>query len=676
MGQSIHKFATSFGISKATRAFTVAGLLIVLSACGGQEAYRQHSTPKGEVQPTGATTQVFDPETKETKNTGFIAAGSKDTYVELQNAIVTNLDNELASAIEDVRISRLDENGKVTRGEPRSLYVKLQLKKSFSRTNSPAEFDMPLVRDQNRLAATNVNQIATSLSSNGIPLRATAVCRNTNCAQIELRVERQAATPAPAPLTAPAVTAAAENGAVPTAVPVAPAVPQAGLIYTVSHPHAEVLKPKTPQAVEDASLREIEQRLQRGAVVTQESFSVVGGASRSKVRIDPNETGVSAFEFETPVVDTAEVAPQVGQGRTATNGRADVRILGIDPETSDMMVEVAAPAARNIGRRAKTSAALRFAIINDEAALGTPEQNTFEAVATGSEMTGPAGGDPAEIVVTAPTQGKGLFPTSPGSDEKIVSQTNRMAHYGKDSFVQTMIRNNAQIKAKVKLAREYGPKVTPYVVRVFEALGLTPDLAYIMLIESSYLIDGNYNPLQITTANSTGTAFGPWQILNMTAQAIKKITRQPFQYAPVTGRGSRRVAPASDDRGYLVQSTYMAASYLKYIIDTYDFQEEPIMAIVGYNRGDGYAGRAARQYYNRFKNYAIDFATVRRFNMVNAHGKLYAHMFLAFREVGQNPTKYGIGEIVPTEPSRDIRRLMRKGGPVPPNYFNEKIRPL
>lgn len=668
------KFATSFGFSKATRILAVSGLLIFVSACAGQEAYRQQSTPTGEGQPTGATTEVYDPDTNETKSAGYIAAGSKDSYVQLQNSIVPNLDSELAAAIDDVSITRLDVNAHITRSEPHSLQVKVQLKKSFSRSNMPVQFDMPLVHDGDRLVATNINQIKTSLSQNEVPLRASAFCRTLSCAQIELRIERQSAKSTVTPPTPPAAASAKENGGVSTAVPAAPSVPQAGLIYTVSNPHAEVLKPKTPVPVGDNSIREIEQRLQSGAEVTQESFSVVGGASRSKVRIDPNDAGTSAFEFETPVVDTAEIAPQVGQGRTSSNARTDVRILGIDPETSDMMVEVAAPTAR--GQVAKPGGALRFSIINEDVQPAADDRTALDAVSTGSEMAGPVGGDPTEIVVTAPSlTGKGLFPTTPGNDE-IVKQSSRMAHYGKDSFVQTMIRNDSQIKEKVRLAREYGPKVTPYVVRVFEALGITPDLAYIMLIESSYLIDGNYNPLQITGANATGTAFGPWQILNMTAQSIRKVTGKPFQYSPVTGRGSRRVAPSTDDRGYLVQSSYMAASYLKYIIDTYDFKDEPIMAIVGYNRGDGYAGRAARQYFSRFKNYAIDFATVRRFNMVNAAGKFYAHKFLAFCEVGQNPEKYGIGPIIQAEPSREIRRLIRKGGPVPPNYFNERIRPL
>lgn len=692
-GQDLLKLSTSFGFLKSTRILCVIALLS-LTACGGQNAFRNSSTPMGKPQPTGASTTVYDPDSRQVVKTGFIAAGSKDGFVELQNSVAANLDQQLSAAIEDVTITPLDENGRVTKATPKSLQVKVKLNSSFSRTTAPAEFLIPLTREGDRLVANRIEQSPAApdqrAPKNAVALLASASCKG-ECRQVELKLERKSNVTTPPKSSASGSTSSPTAGTPTATTPTPPAIPQAGLIYTISHPRAEVLRPRDPQPTEDRTLRSIEDRISNGADVTQESFSVVGGASKSRVRIGTQPTGESDFEFETPVVDTADVAPEVGQGRTAMNARTDVRVLGIDPETSDMMVEVAAPTApAPRGRKAapaKPAPTIRFSLtnelLNDTTVVAPPASTNPSARPSGAALAGPVKTPPPpqapsaegdEIVVTAPrtTAGKGLFPTS-ADEAGPLAQSNRFAHYGKDSFVQAVIRNDRNIKQKVGLAREHAPKVSPYIGRVFEALGLSPEFAYIMLNESGYLLDGKYDPLVHTQSDPGGSAFGPWQILNMTASGIRNVSGQPFQYTPIRGVGRNRNTPAADDRGYLLQATYMAASYLKYIMTTYHFEDEPVMTVIGYNRGDGYARNFARTFAARFKNYSIDFATVRKFNMARTD---YAHRFLAFREVGQNPEKYGMEPVVQTAPATDIKRLSRKNGPLPPNYFNARIKSL
>lgn len=695
-GQNLLKLSTSFGFLKAPRAIAMIALLS-LTACGDQNAFRNSSTPMGKPQPTGASTTVYDPDSREVVRASFIAAGSKDGFVELQNSVAANLDQQLSAAIQDVTITPLDENGRVTKATPRSLQLKVKLNSSFSRTTAPAEFLMPLTREGDKLVANRIEQTGVApdqrTPKNAVALLASVSCKG-ECRQVELKLERKSETTA---ATKPAATTSAPTAGTPTATTPKPAAtPQAGLIYTISHPRAEVIRPRDPQPTEDRTLRSIEDRISNGADVTQESFSVVGGASKSRVRIGTQPTGESDFEFETPVVDTADVAPEIGQGRTSTNARTDVRVLGIDPETSDMMVEVAAPATpAPRGRKAapaKVAPTIRFSLTNeilnsDTNVTAPPASANPTSRPSGAALAGPVKTPPPptadpttdadagkEIVVTGRrfTPGKGLFPTS--ADEPVaLAQSSRFAHYGNDSFVQGIIRNDRNIKQKVGLARTHAPKVSPYIGRVFEALGLSPEFAYIMLNESGYLLDGDYDPLVHTQSDPGGSAFGPWQILNMTASGIRKVSGQPFQYTPIRGVGRNRNTPAADDRGYLLQATYMAASYLKFIMTTYHFEDEPVMTVIGYNRGDGYARNFARTFAARFKNYSINFATVRKFNMARTD---YAHKFLAFREVGQNPEKYGMEPVVQTAPAADIKRLSRKNGPLPPNYFNARIKSL
>lgn len=693
-GQNLLKLSTSFGFLKSARTLCVIALLS-LTACGDQNAFRNSSTPMGKPQPTGASTTVYDPDSRQVVKAGFIAAGSKDGFVELQNSVAANLDQQLSAAIQDVTITPLDENGRVTKATPKSLQVKIKLNSSFSRTTAPAEFLMPLTREGDRLVANRVEQTAPapdqSAPKNAVALLASVSCKG-ECRQVELKLERKSNVTTAAKASTSTNTPSTSAGTPTATTPTPPATPQAGLIYTISHPRAEVLRPRDPQPTEDRTLRSIEDRISNGADVTQESFSVVGGASKSRVRIGTQPTGESDFEFETPVVDTADVAPEVGQGRTSMNARTDVRVLGIDPETSDMMVEVAAPAPpAPRGRKAapaKPAPTIRFSLtnelMNDTTVVAPPGAANPSTRPSGAALAGPVKtppppaatssteGDEIVVVGTRSTPGKGLFPTS-GEEAAPLAQSNRFAHYGKDSFVQALIRSDRNIKQKVGLAHDHAPKVSPYIGRVFESLGLSPEFAYIMLNESNYLLDGKFDALVHTNSDPGGSAFGPWQILNMTASGIRKVSGQPFQYTPIRGVGRNRNTPAADDRGYLLQATYMAASYLKYIMTTYHFEDEPVMTVIGYNRGDGYARNFARTFAARFKNYSIDFATVRKFNMARTD---YAHRFLAFREVGQNPEKYGMEPVVQTAPATDIKRLSRKNGPLPPNFFNARIKSL
>src|SRR5690606_4702008 len=108
-----------------------------------------------------------------------------------------------------------------------------------------------------------------------------------------------------------------------------------------------------------------------------------------------------------------------------------------------------------------------------------------------------------------------------------------------------------------------------------EKLDVTPEIGYILLLESGYLKGPSYPALE---RNPRGTALGPWQIIDDTAEYIRDISSIEFI---ITG-------DKNDDRTFGMNSTIMGGIYARSLLQ----KHEAGLAIAGYHGGQGTAANA------------------------------------------------------------------------------------
>src|SRR5690606_15443292 len=129
-----------------------------------------------------------------------------------------------------------------------------------------------------------------------------------------------------------------------------------------------------------------------------------------------------------------------------------------------------------------------------------------------------------------------------------------------------------------------------------------------------------------------GSAFGPWQIINAAAKDIRRFSGVPFHIIDIRNR----VWDPRDDRGFLLQSTYMAAIYLKSICDK--FNQDQALCPIAYHMGpNGAVGtlEATAQKINsedsldRLTKYQVTFDMVAQYRMAPQDKIDYGMKFLA-----------------------------------------------
>lgn len=624
-------------LKKIAKILISLGVFTLLTACGPHGPVRTSIAPLAEPQATGGKTRLMNPDTSEVIETRYISAGHKTTFARIEQTLGAQNDFVLANQIHGLEVSSLDSS---------RLFIRLKLTNQTQAVDflaKPADSNYTLQRKKEQTQE---------------PLGVRAECETEDCLKVSLyfkRFRKQADK--------------TYKGGDKTA----------GVLYTKTSPRAELLKQTSDEEALPHSLREIDETLRRDAKIEQTSFSVVGAKSQAKIQILGRDGKSSLLAFSTPLVDTSEVAPLADQN-------SNVRLLGVDPDTNDMMIEVLDSGlpmvqgqALESRQRVTARSAVRFTLLNrypenvrswsDVLAPNQPEQKAptpQDLIEEALDKVAQQEAAEQRAAEFAAQLTGGLFPTNK-KNLAAYRQSQSFAKFGSDAVTKNLL---GSAKAKVRAAIPNAPHVSELLREVFESLDMTTEFSYIMLIESNYLIDGKFNPSVITQAAKCGTAFGPWQIVNNTALAIQRLSKVGFKYVPIRGCGNKRAFSNEDDRGYLVQSTYMAAHYLKYLIRTYKLESEPIMAVVGYNQGDSGPANARQAFFRRFKNYNIDYRMVRKFNMAKTS---YANQFLAYREVGQNTSRYGLAAVPKEALNSGIKRLSRSGAPTPQKSIEQKV---
>ena len=163
---------------------------------------------------------------------------------------------------------------------------------------------------------------------------------------------------------------------------------------------------------------------------------------------------------------------------------------------------------------------------------------------------------------------------------------------------------------------ERGAPYLPYITRELDRRGMPADLALLPIVESAY------DPF----AYSHGRAAGLWQMIPGTARRFG--IQQNWWY---------------DGRRDVLDSTRAALDYLQFLHDKFD--GDWLLAIAGYNSGEGTVARAIRR--NRAAGKPIDFWNLRLPRETSA----YVPKLLALSQLVADPGAFGLSlpEIVDQE---------------------------
>ncbi len=167
--------------------------------------------------------------------------------------------------------------------------------------------------------------------------------------------------------------------------------------------------------------------------------------------------------------------------------------------------------------------------------------------------------------------------------------------------------NRSRSQFETILARS--GKYMPMISKVLREEGLPEELAYLALIESSF----------ITSAKSRQGAVGLWQFIPSTARLY-----------------GLRIDSWVDERRDPVKSTRAAAAYLK---DLHSYFGRWYLATAAYNAGQGRIDRAMQ------RTGAKDFWTLSHKARLSEETRNFVPKFVAVSLIATNPKKYGLGEV-------------------------------
>lgn len=601
--------------SRLSLIFSTALMLSVAACTPGRNSF----DPSNEV--TGHTRVVRDSDTKKPVRAPYTIAGSKVSFARLVKELGNRTDALLAQSVRDTEVQKQGD--------------KLVIRVTFEQTSlsTPKEITLHATMKPSNggLRSSEVVQA----SPGATRFSAFVFCPQPDCKRVEIRLQKQMQ------LTDSKPAAAAKN--------------EVGILVTKASPIVQLMRRRSNVPYVSTPLRALETALPANRAGTvraeQKSVVVVEGPSFAKVWLPAAPQ--PAFYLLAELFDTSMVVSDIKfaqiNGKTVRG-----RLVGNDSSRGDIMVEI---------------------VDGNETAMLQIERDKSDI--------DPEDADENEVAVSngpALEPGKAVF-EGKSSDPKVRAASADLAGYG--SHPETQKQVQWLMKNDPKGLRGFftnAPNVSPVISNVLEAIRVSPEFGYILPVESEYLKSGTFNSTQVTLirTNANNSAFGPWQIINKTAKEIKTKSGENFNYVPVN---YMRWDP-NDDRGYLVQSTYMAGFYISKLADA--FPHDRALALLAYHAGPtGAENRVSDAKRKMQKALASRLQTisradmtlgaVKKYRMVADESLKYAFRVLAWREIGQNPTKYGFGNIQPVRSEAFKKRLSRPNGPVPPALRNVRL---
>lgn len=601
--------------------------LLVLTACAGGS----NSFAPGNNQ-TGHSKVVRDTDTKTKVRANYTIAGSRVSFARLVKELGPRTDVLLAQSVLDTNVQRLNANNQEVEQNPSQLVVTIRFTKTSLSMPEQIQLRARMSASSGGLRANDVVQDAPGASY----FVAHIFCPQTDCKRVEIRLINRT-----------------QSASKPTAGTLKTARNEVGILYSTSTPAIQLMRRRNAIPYASSSLRSLESALPDSSAGKihgrQKSVVVVEGPSFANVWLGGARGTAPIINLMAELFDTSTVVSEI-KSATIDGKRVIGRLVGNDSNRGDLMVEVA---------DGNESAMLQ--IEKDKTDLDPEDKD--ETLADRGQ-SGPS-----------MESGKAVFAVT-SADPKVRQASADFANYTNHprtvEQIQWLLKNDPK---GIRGFFLHAPNVSPIIGEVLQSIRVTPEFAYVLPVESSYLKAGNFNATQVTGArpsarNRNPSAFGPWQIVNATAFDIKRRSGEDFNLHFIR----QKKWDPNDDRGYLVQSTYMAGLYMSLLGDL--FSHDRALAILAYHAGEGAVGtgldntklRMQKILTSRLQTISksdISLSHVERYKMVPGESLEYAFRVLAWREIGQNPTKYGFGNIEPVQNPEFKRRLSRPGGPLP-----------
>ncbi|OFZ13979.1 MAG: hypothetical protein A2Z20_10115 [Bdellovibrionales bacterium RBG_16_40_8] len=545
------------------------------------------------------------------EQTPYTIAGYENLFNELRTSIENETDESLAKSITDVIISTTDDKKNQVEESPTRLEMKITLKSSYQKSSEELRFETLLENEGEKRIAKNIEQ--ESADKTAFPFTSDVVCHEKNCHTIEIRLKKNL------PLNDKKTFD--ENSV----------IGQAGILYSLSHSKIRAQHNNNLTDFSSNTLKDFAKEVQTHKA-KRASVAVVKGASYSQVQIP------KLIEVRTDLVDTASQPSEISMVKI--NGElAKGELVGNDPKSGSLIFDVT-PANSNETIR----------IYSDENAAEPPPPMP-------------------QLVNTGKVKSKSIFAVNSDRDKlpgtAYVSAV--FANYANNNEVQRMVRvwlgqeknkfacnRSSYGPESLKLFIEHAQNIAPFIKKVTEKADVTPEIGYLLLLESPYAVNPLYPTLTVSKApGELVTATGPWQIINATARTIRDGYGHPFLIYPTV---NRRANP-NDDRTFFLNSTYMATLLLRNLFKKFSF--DPALAIYAYHAGGGATSNHVRKTkkYDKYDTTLSDILKYRMQTKANCDYLAYTYAFLSALTIGQNLNAYGLENIKPSTSENYKKRL-------------------
>lgn len=177
------------------------------------------------------------------------------------------------------------------------------------------------------------------------------------------------------------------------------------------------------------------------------------------------------------------------------------------------------------------------------------------------------------------------------------------------------------------------------------------EFAFITLMESAFFKTAGY-PID---PGPGSTALGPWQMIDGTARnnGLRILAKVH------TKKGD--VGNVCDERADLAKSSAAAGRYLRSLLDM--FPNDPRIALLGYNRGEGHAQKSMSKLKRTpsearlavIKEMGFSFWAIRKFNMANVNGIRYVENFISIFHAALEMKPVEPKAIAPWRPNPNCR---------------------
>jgi hypothetical protein len=620
-----------FSKISATVAILVIGLFVV--ACGPRLEGLTTVNPNfnqladGTIS-TGAVKTIKIENGTKTIEVPFTPAGAADEFSRIQQEIGSTSDKLTAKAIESVVVNLYDKNSNATDSHPVRLDLSVVFEQKSEIEPKSLAFAVSLVLSGNTLTGHTESQTTTKAN---LTFTTDVTCLDLDCREIDIRLNRH--------LREKSGTLSAALGHV-------------GILYRLTYPTVRLQKSKNPTASNDPDLKDLS-LIKEDQKAIRSSVSIVDGHSYSHVVIVDTSTkpgeNKPALDIRTDMVDTEVTPSQVESLQIGPSQKpVEAELVGADPDTGDIVIDIKSGARVYI----------------DEVPKKNPPKKTPPK--------------PVEDVSHVRSDTNQLVPFL--ADEKKSPQalkvTAAFAKHANNDEVQRLVRvwlgqeadrgacRSVANPQKLDALLKYGPQALQLVTPLALNLDVTPEIAYILPIESSYAVDPNRPTTEVAQVDDPKvlvTAVGPWQITDVAAFSLRDNSRIHFSVFPVVNRKP----DLRDDRTFFYNSTYMAALLFKEMFAQFD--KYPAIAIMAYNGGMGSANYAIRKTakYEDFDITLEEIQTHRIQTKTNCSYLNYAYTFLALRTIGQNLDAYKV-KLDPKLNKNYLNRLRNPKSPLPP----------